>query len=319
MRSLLVILVVIVLGVATLAQDATPDSTATAPAEPTPDYLEQLKAFAEQYMEEPAASAGGAAPGQTVYHSGPVQQRDRIVWTDVELDGTVERDSVLSLKEVVRKVVIRDRDAIDYLFHLSAFQFSVPEDIEFMEIFDLSNSGFANGSVVKAHPSGESYILEGLGQEFVDAAAMWTRTEALQFDNSFVDNRDFPHLIAQLGPPDEYVWEIPEPNLPRDENIDMAINAIGGGVHNAVTDQYGLSPINLFFSRTDSTTVVEIWGYEPDSLRFRYLMDGDGIPRNDIMTVAVRDSFIKAFKSYVDVMVIRQERSDTLIAPPRRR
>ena len=147
-------------------------------------------------------------------------------------------------------------------------------------------------------------------------AATWTQKAHLQHESTSFYNPNFPLLMDGMRPPEDHGWEAPKAHLVGTENERKALEAISVSVDDAITKQYGRSPMNLFFSRSDSTTLVEIWDFEPDSLRFNYLMDGNGIPRNDIMTIAVRDSFIKSYKSYVDVMVIKHDRRDTVISPP---
>ncbi len=287
------------------------------PVDETAEYLENLRSFATEYLE---SSPGDVIIGeQTERRGGPIDRQTYFqsdVWEDAaSLNGTIEPDSIQSIQAIVQKVIIRDREAIQYLFDACPFYTRDVNEIEFMEIFDFSRDGFNNGDLISAHPVGETYILDALSEEFVDAAATWTQRENLQRDTRDIVTDYMPQLIAELGPPTQYEWEIPEPDLSRDENERMAIRAIGAGVHHAVTEQYGNSPLALYFARTDSITKIEMWGYEPDSLRFNYLFTGKGQVRNDLFTIASRDSFIKTYRSYVDVMVIKEERCDTLFTP----
>jgi len=233
-----------------------------------------------------------------------------------DFSGRVEPDSVSVTRPVIPRVVITDRNAIDYLFECCAYDEAHPDSVEFIEIYDFSRSGFSNGDMMVVHPSGRSYILEGLDAEFLDSAALWEHTGELRFRSFHRETEWMDDLITTLSPPDYYDWEAPPPVLSAPEEEDQALRAIWGDLHRAVDGQYGRGPLELYFARDDTTTTIEFWGYEADSLDFQYLGAGSGHGRNDLLTVTVSDTLVTAYRTYVDVLVVKDSRVDTIFVHP---
>jgi hypothetical protein len=302
------------------AQDAEPAarseaSDAAADTAALPAYLEELRILARETLARGDSLAGAAAP--VASGRGTAADYRRFVERAV-LEGIIEADSVRLTRPVVPRMLVRDQDAIAYLFACCAYDEVAADSIRFVEIYDFGRSGFSNGDLMICHPSGRSYLLEGLTPEFLAAAATWARADQLEVTRYTGRLDRMTGLAAELAPPDSFVWEPPPPDLPPDEDVRQALRAIWSGVHRSVADQYRGGPLELHFVRGDSTTSVEVWGFDADSLRFRYLPPGGAWSRNDLLTVTVGDTVVRTLASYLDVLVITESRTDTVRVPARR-
>jgi hypothetical protein len=282
-----------------------------------PAYLQELRALAEQALADDAALTG--APASTAR-----ERNGNVVIALPELDtfvdraalrGAIEADSVALTRPVVPRMLVRDRDAIAYLFNCCAYNEVAADSIAFIEIYDFGRSGFSNGDLMVCQPSGRSYLLAGLTPEFLEAAATWTLADQLEVSRLAGERQRMGELAAELAPPDSFEWQAPAPALPPDESERQALRAIWAGIFRAVEDQYSGDTLELHFVRGDSTTRVEIWGYEPDSLRFHYLQPADARPRTDVLTVTVVDTVVRTLASFLDLLVITENRTDTVRVP----
>ena len=293
------------LGTLAWAQDETPA--------PLPDYLEELKKMAEQHLEEGANSGGSTEAPATRRVSGPISRADYSQYVGTAgFDGTVEGDSVRLTRPVIPRVIITDRNALNYLFDCCAYDEVHPDSVKFIEIYDFSRSGFSNGDLMVAHPSGNSYILDALDVDFLDSAAKWENAQLLRYRAFHRETNWMDSMVSSLEPPEYFDWEAPMPEMSLEEEEDMALRGIWGDVHRAVDKQYGRGQMEIYFARDDSTTTIEFWGYQGQDLGFEFLGQGDGAGRNDLLTVSVTDTLVTAYHSYVDLMVVKDSRVDTV-------
>ena len=280
-----------------------PPPAGTAITQPTdaelPDYLEELRKLAQQHLADAEAdgTVDAVAPAARRV-AGPISRQEYARYTTgADFAGAVEQDSVSLTRPVIPRVVIRDRNAIEYLFDCCAYDEAHPDSIRFIEIYDFSRSGFSNGDMMVVHPSGNSYILDNLDVDFLDSAALWQQSSQLtyRFSLSSSFHREtawMDDLVTDLSPPEYFDWQAPEPELSPQQEEDHALRAIWGDLHQVVDQQYGLGPMELYFARDDTTTTIEFWGYRPDDLDFRYLTGGEGQGHNDLLTVSVSDTLV---------------------------
>ncbi len=299
------LMLILLLGSFALGQDETP--------EPLPDYLEELKKMAQQHLEDGANTGGSTQAPASQRPTGPISRADYSQYVGTAgFAGTVESDSVSLTRPVIPRVIITDRNALNYLFDCCAYDEVHPDSVKFIEIYDFSRSGFSNGDLMVAHPSGNSYILDALDVDFLDSAARWENSELLRYrafhrETSWMDN-----LVSSLEPPEYFDWQAPMPEMTVEEEEDQALRGIWGDVHRAVDKQYGRGAMEMYFARDDSTTTIEFWGYQGQDLGFEFLGQGDGSGRNDLLTVSVTDTLVTAYHSYVDLMVVKDSRVDTV-------
>ncbi len=283
------------------------------PAEPLPDYLQELQKMAREHLDSGIESGGSTQAPAVQRAAGPISREDytRYVGT-AGFDGTVESDSVSLTRPVIPRVIISDRNALNYLFDCCAYNEVHPDSVKFIEIYDFSRSGFSNGDLMVVHPSGNSYILDALDVDFLDSAAGWENSQLLRYRAFHRETGWMDALVSSLEPPAYFDWEAPRPEMTKEEEEDQALRGIWGDVHRAVDKQYGRGIMEMYFARDDSTTTIEFWGYEGTDLGFEFLGNGDGDGRNDLLTVSVKDTLVTAYRSYVDLMVVKDSRVDTV-------
>ncbi len=284
-----------------------------APSAPLPDYLEELKKMAQEHLDSEENSGGSSEAPAAWRVAAPNSRQDYTRYVSgTRFSGNVESDSVSLTRPVIPRVVITDRNALNYLFNCCAYNEVHPDSVKFIEIYDFSRSGFSNGDLMVAHPSGNSYILDALDMDFLDSAARWEHSLLLRYRAFHRETGWMDELVGSLEPPEYFDWEAPKPEMTREEEEDQALRGIWGDVHRAVEKQYGRGAMEMYFARDDSTTTIEFWGYRGDDLTFEFLGSGDGGGRNDLLTVAVKDTLVTAYRSFVDLMVIRDSRVDTV-------
>ncbi len=303
-RSWLVMMALF-LGTLAWSQDETP--------EPLPDYLEELKKLAQQHLEKGTDTGGSTEAPASRRAPGPITRSEYTRYVgSAGFDGTVESDSVRLTRPVIPRVVITDRNALNYLFDCCAYDEVHPDSVKFIEIYDFSRSGFSNGDLMVAHPSGNSYILDALDVDFLDSAARWENAQLLRYRAFHRETAWMDPMVTSLEPPEYFDWEAPRPEMTPEEEEDWALRGIWGDVHRAVDKQYGRGQMEMYFARDDSTTTIEFWGFAGDDLGFELLGQGDGSGRNDLLTVSVTDTLVTAYHSYVDLMVVKDSRVDTV-------
>lgn len=286
--------------------------------EELPDYLAELKRLAKDHLEAGDEAGLSSAPAARRVR-GPISRAEYSSYTSgADFTGQVDADSVSLTRPIIPRVVIRDRDALNYLFDCCAYDEAHPDSIRFIEIYDFSRSGFSNGDMMVAHPSGNSYILDNLDVDFLDSAASWEQSDKLEFRAFHRETAWMGDLVDELSPPEDHDWQDPLPEVPLGDREDFALRAIWGNLHRAVDSQYGEGPLELYFARDDTTTTIEFWGYQPTDLDFQYLGAGDGQGRNDLLTVSVSDTLITAYQTYVDVLMVKDARRDTVYVAPGR-
>lgn len=303
-------------GQSDAASSAQADPAQTDPAQTElPTYLQELQALARERLEQQGESGADdfQSDGRALrVQPGPVSRQEYMRFVGrAEMNGAIEQDSVALSRPVIPKVVVRDRNAIAYLQRCCAYGEESAEAIEFVEIYDFGRSGFSNGDLLVAHPTGNSYVLAGLDPEFLASAATWARADLQEYASFFRETRFMDELVDELAPPEMYDWQAPPPDLDPVTERQQALRAIWAGVHGVVSEQYGLNPLEVHFVRADTTTSIEVWGYAPDSLQFNYVQAG-GRPRNDLLTVTVTDTIIESVHSYLDVLVVQDSRVDTV-------
>ena len=291
-----------------------PEAVTTDTAEP--DYLAELRELARKHLadgDDADATAVAPAARRVV---GPISRQEYQRYaTGADFSGTVEGDSVALTRPVVPRVVIRDRDAIGYLFDCCAYDEAHPDSIDFIEIYDFSRSGFSNGDMMVVHPSGHSYILDNLDVDFLDSAALWEQSSQLTYRAFHRETGWMDQVVEDLSPPETYDWRTVEPELTPADEEDQALRAIWGDLHRVVDQQYGRGPMELYFARDDTTTNIEFWGFDPADLDFRYLNQGAGGGNNDLLTVTVSDTLVTAYRTFVDILVVSDSRADTVFVP----
>jgi hypothetical protein len=302
------VLLLMVLAIPVLGQDKEEP-----PVEPLPSYLEELKKMAQDHLDSDAGDGGSTEAPAARRVAGPISREDYARYVGVAgFTGDVESDSVRLTRPVIPRVVITDRNALNYLFDCCAYDEVHPDSVRFIEIYDFSRSGFSNGDLMVAHPSGNSYILDALDINFLDSAASWEHSALLRYQAFHRETGWMDDLVSTLEPPPYFDWEAPMPEMSADEEEDQALRGIWGDVHRAVDKQYGRGVMEMYFARDDSTTTIEFWGYRGEDLDFQFLNSGDGGGRNDILTVTVSDTLETAYHSYVDLMVVKDSRVDTV-------
>ncbi len=306
-KVLVFLLLLLVVSLPVLGQEESSTS------DPLPTYLEELKQLAKEHLAGDS-DVGGFTEAPAARHlSGPISREEYTRYVGrAGFSGSVETDSVSLTRPVVPRVVITDRNALNYLFDCCAYDEAHPDSVKFIEIYDFSRSGFSNGDLMVVHPSGNSYILDALDVDFLDSAAAWENSELLRYRVYHRETGWMDALVSSLEPPEYFDWEAPLPEMTPEEEEDHALRGIWGDVHRAVDKQYGRGVMEMYFARDDSTTTIEFWGYKNDELDFQFLGGGDGAGRNDLLTVTVSDTLVTAYHSYVDLMVVRDSRVDTV-------
>ncbi len=193
----------------------------------------------------------------------------------------VDRASVSSSTAIARLLDALDLISID------------PGSVERIDVYDITRNGFGDGDVAHIHPTEEVRILTHVGADLRAEMEGWAATaQREQHFSPLVE----PDSLEALGAP-----------LP----------AIIAGTLRAVERSYGRGlPFGLLLtSDGEERAVFEIWGYEPDSLRYRRPEQVEGRARYDLVDIVRRQTEVIADDVAFDLLYIHASSTDTLYLP----
>lgn len=165
--------------------------------------------------------------------------------------------------------------------------------VERIDVYDITRNGFGDGDVAHIHPTEEVRILTHVGADLRTEMEGWAATAQRE--------QHFSPLVE----PDSL------------EALAAPLPAIIAGTLQAVERNYGRGlPFGLLLtSDGEKRAVFEIWGYEPDSLRYQRPEQAAGRTRYDLVDVVRRQTEVVADDVAFDLLYIHASSTDTLYLP----
>lgn len=162
------------------------------------------------------------------------------------------------VSQIFRNIaVVTDKESIDILLA----DFLIPEDVENvekLEIIDVSNIGFGRDDIVVVFPSMNVYILDQPSEEISRVMRSWGIQE---------QRRD-----ASIELTSEYFYpgstqSIPESEL-QDQQIDLVQRSIISDLLESINRNYLDPDISLRFERDDEGFTFQIWNYNDEAFSY---------------------------------------------------
>lgn len=200
---------------------------------------------------------------------------------------------------------ITDPNSIEMLL----FEFIVTEeadDVERIEIIDITNNGFGPDDVMVVYPSTNVYTLDQPGSEVAEIMRNWSFEE---------QRRDG----LNLSPDYFYPEEADSVDISELEASEMEIvqNAMIADVLETLNRNYRDMPISLRLERDEEGFTFQMWNYNRDAFSFspRPPATPDSIAIHDLMYVHYSDSTIVADTTLYDLIYINHTIEDIVYIP----
>jgi len=193
---------------------------------------------------------------------------------------------------------ITDQELVDFFID----QYMIPEDdVNKIEIIDVTNNGFGPDDILVAYPSMNAYVVHAPPE-----AQAIMRDWSLEAEYR-IDSENLPAEAFDPIEPDTIVFDEP----------DQAERAIVGDIIRALDRTYGDIPIRLRFERDYDGFTFQMWDYNEFALS--YSPPPAPVPEyvdvHDLLYVIRTDSTIVADTAYYDIFYVIKTVEDIHYVP----
>ncbi|MCC5907263.1 MAG: hypothetical protein JJU13_13710 [Balneolaceae bacterium] len=182
------------------------------------------------------------------------------------------------------------------------------EDIERIEVIDVSNIGFGTNDILVVHPSRNVYLLDSPSSpELLETMQNWTITEQRRDASNVLSADDFYPTHADTLES----WELEE------TQIELVQNSLISDVLTSLNRNYTELPISFRFERDHDGFTFQMWNYDEDAFLFTPRPPGvaDSVAVNDFLYVLYSDSTVVADTTLYDVIYINKTIQETIHVP----
>lgn len=154
-----------------------------------------------------------------------------------------QQKSVTIDQAIVQTTAVTNKKLIDFFVE----DFMIPEkDVKKMVIYDLAGDGFGDRDIARTFPGGKIYLLtpSAKAQKIMN---LWSFGGNIKFTANFNDS---PELF---------------------ENAPDSVRAMGGifaELLRGLRRNYKGIPIKLHLEQDDNVAAIEMWGYDPNLMRY---------------------------------------------------
>ncbi|MDI6401634.1 hypothetical protein QLX67_06480 [Balneolaceae bacterium ANBcel3] len=183
------------------------------------------------------------------------------------------------------------------------------EDVERIEIIDISDVGFGSNDILVIYPSRNVYVLDQPSPSLLEDMRTWSITEQRRDGlNTLSADYFYPHHADTLDRS-----EISETEM------ELVMGSMISDVIESVNRNYHDMPISMRFERggLDEGFTFQIWNYNEDAFSFQSRpARADTIAVNDFLYVVFNDSTVVADTTKYDVLYISHSSEKTIYIPP---
>lgn len=188
--------------------------------------------------------------------------------------------------------------------------FLLPEnvdEIERLEVIDVSNIGFGSNDVLVVYPSQNVYLIDQPTPQLAEIMRGWSIQEQRRDAENLGSQYFYPAHADTLER-----WEIDE------SEIELVQNSLISDLLLSLERNYNDMPISLRFERDYETFTFQMWNYNEDAFEFSPRPPGvaDSIAVNDFLYVLYSDSTVIADTTMYDVIYINKTVEETIYLPP---
>lgn len=211
------------------------------------------------------------------------------------------------LSQVFRSIAeINEQESIQYLIE-ELFLPETAEDINRVEIIDVSNIGFGTNDILIFYPTQNVYKIEDYPPDLTEMMRNWSIQEQRRDATNNLTADYFYPAHADTLPPSE----IPE------TQIELAQNSFISDIIASLDRNYEDTPISMRFERNEDSFVFQMWDYNEDAFSFSPRPRiADSVAVNDFLYVLYSDSTVVADTTLFDILYINKSVEETIYVPP---
>ncbi len=190
--------------------------------------------------------------------------------------------------------------------------FFITEDVEQVdriEIIDVSDIGFGSNDILVVYPSRNVYMLDQPSPQLAETMRGWSIQEQRRdAENTLSADYFYPAHADTLER-----WEVEE------SEIVLVQNSLISDILESINRNYQDMPISLRFERgeVDEGFTFQMWNYNEDAFAFSPRpARSDSIAVNDFLYVLYSDSTVVADTTMYDVIFINKTIKETIHIPP---
>ena len=213
------------------------------------------------------------------------------------------------VSQIFRNIAeINDPASIQIIFE----DFFITEDVEQVdriEIIDVSDIGFGSNDILVVYPSRNVYMLDQPSPQLAETMRGWSIQEQRRdAENTLSADYFYPAHADTLER-----WEVEE------SEIVLVQNSLISDILESLNRNYQDMPISLRFERgeMDEGFTFQMWNYNEDAFSFSPRpARSDSIAVNDFLYVLYSDSTVVADTTMYDVIFINKTIQETIYIPP---
>ena len=185
------------------------------------------------------------------------------------------------------------------------------EEVDRIEIIDVSDIGFGSNDIMVVYPSRNVYMLDQPSPQLAEVMRSWSiREQRRDAENTLTADYFYPAHADTLER-----WEVEE------SEIVLVQNALISDILESLNRNYVDMPISLRFERgeLEEGFTFQMWNYNEDAFSFSPRpARADSISVNDFLYVIYSDSTVVADTTLYDVIFINKSVQETIYLPPMR-
>jgi len=183
------------------------------------------------------------------------------------------------------------------------------DQVDRIEIIDVSDIGFGSNDILVVYPSRNVYMLDQPSPQLAETMRSWSiREQRRDAENTLSADYFYPAHADTLER-----WEVEE------SEIVLVQNALISDILESLDRNYTDMPISLRFERgeLDEGFTFQMWNYSDDAFSFSPRpARSDSIAVNDFLYVLYSDSTIVADTTLYDIIYINKSVQEIIYLPP---
>ena len=213
------------------------------------------------------------------------------------------------ISQIFRNIAeITDRSSIQMILE-DFFITENIEQVERIEIIDVSDIGFGSNDILVVYPSRNVYMLDQPTPSLLEIMRDWSITEQRRDGLNTLSPNDFYPFHADTLDRSE----VAEPE------IELVLGSLISDILESLNRNYNAMPISLRFERgqLDEGFTFQMWNYNENAFSFTSRpARADSISVNDFLYVLYSDSTVVADTTMYDILYINRSVQETIYMPP---
>ncbi len=226
------------------------------------------------------------------------------------LSVSQDRPSVAEpeVSQIFRNIAdITDRASIALILE----DFLIPEDadqVDRIEIIDISNIGFGRDDIVVVYPSMNVYIVEQPSRELAEIMRSWGVQEHRRDASNELEPDYFYPAFADT---------LTEAEI-QERQLELVLGSVISDLLESVNRNYDDLPLSLRFERDDEGFTFQLWNYDNDAFAFKPRPPAapDSIGVYDFLYMVSADTTIISDTVMYDIMYINKSVQEIIELPP---